>query len=235
MARALISKVLCLLNYRLSAIFIPMEQYSSSSQDKILYQIKRLGPQSVKSLAKTLGVTTMGVRQHVAQLAADGLIEALAEESQPRGRPAKPWKLTEKGHQRFPDGHAQVTAELILSVRELLGESAMDKIIEKRTRETFELYRRELEKFKTLASKISHLAEIRTNEGYMAEVVELDGEFVLLEHHCPICIAAKSCQGFCRSELDVFRKLFDGSANVVREDHILNGARRCSYRITPVT
>ena len=212
-----------------------MEHYSSTSQDKILYQIKRLGPQSVKSLAKTLDVTTMAVRQHIAQLAADGLIEALPEELQPRGRPVKPWKLTEKGHQRFPDAHAQVTVDLILSVRELLGESAMDKIIEKRTRETFELYRRELEKHKTLASKISQLARLRTNEGYMAEVLEQEGEFILSEHHCPICVAAKSCQGFCRSELDVFQKLFDGSAIVAREDHILNGDRRCSYRITPNT
>lgn len=210
-----------------------MEHYSSTSQDKILYQIKRLGPQSVKSLAKTLDVTTMAVRQHITQLAADGLIEALPEELQPRGRPVKPWKLTEKGHQRFPDAHAQVTVDLILSVRELLGESAMDKIIEKRTRETFELYRRELEKHKTLASKLSQLARLRTNEGYMAEVLEQEGEFILSEHHCPICVAAKSCQGFCRSELDVFQKLFDGSAIVAREDHILNGARRCSYRITP--
>lgn len=212
-----------------------MEQYSNTSQDKILYQIKRLGPQSVKSLARTLNVTTMGIRQHIALLAADGLIVALPEEPQPRGRPAKPWKLTEKGHQRFPDGHAKVTADLILSVRELLGESAMDKIIEQRTVETFELYRRGLKKYKTLASKISHLAELRTKEGYMAEVLEQDGEFILSEHHCPICIAAKSCQGFCRSELDVFQKLFAGSASVVREDYILNGARRCSYRITPNT
>lgn len=212
-----------------------MEHYSSTSQDKILYQIKRLGPQSVKSLAETLDVTTMGVRQHIAQLAADGLIEALPEEPQPRGRPVKPWKLTEKGHQRFPDAHAQVTVDLILSVRELLGESAMDKIIEKRTRETLELYRRELEKHRTLAGKISQLARLRTNEGYMAEVLEQEGEFILSEHHCPICVAAKSCQGFCRSELDVFQKLFDGSAIVAREDHILNGARRCSYRITPNT
>ncbi len=210
-----------------------MEHYSSTSQDKILYQIKRLGPQSVKSLAETLDVTTMAVRQHIARLVADGLIDALPEEPQPRGRPVKPWKLTEKGHQRFPDAHAQVTVDLILSVRELLGESALDKIIEKRTRETFELYRRELDKHKTLAGKISQLARIRTNEGYMAEVLEQEGEFILSEHHCPICVAAKSCQGFCRSELDVFRKLFDGSAIVSREDYILNGARRCSYRITP--
>ena len=211
-----------------------MEQNTTTSRDKILYQIKRLGPQSVKSLAEKLDVTTMGVRQHISQLAADGLIESLPEEPQSRGRPAKPWKLTEKGHRRFPDAHAQITSELIISVRELLGESAIDGIIEKRTRDTFLLYRSALEKQKTLAGKISELASLRTAEGYMAEVAEQDGEFILSEHHCPICIAAKSCHGFCRSELHVFQQLFDAYALVTREDHILTGARRCSYRITPI-
>jgi predicted ArsR family transcriptional regulator len=68
----------------------------------------------------------------------------------------------------------------------------------------------------------------------MAEVIEDDGQYLLLEHHCPICIAAKSCQGFCRSELEVFQKLFEKTASVTREDHLLDTARRCSYRIIPM-
>jgi predicted ArsR family transcriptional regulator len=211
-----------------------MEVSNASSQDKILYQIKRLGPQSVKSLAEILDVTTMGVRQHLTQLESAGLTESLPEQPQPRGRPLKSWKLTQKGHERFPDAHAQITTDLILSVRELLGESALDKIIEKRTADTFEQYSAELDKHNTLSDKVSALAGLRTNEGYMAEVIEDDGQYLLLEHHCPICIAAKSCQGFCRSELEVFQKLFEKIASVTREDHLLDTARRCSYRIIPI-
>lgn len=211
-----------------------MEVSNASSQDKILYQIKRRGPQSVKSLAEILDVTTMGVRQHLTQLQSAGLIESLPEQPQPRGRPLKSWKLTQKGHERFPDAHAQITTDLILSVRELLGESAMDKIIEKRTADTFEQYSASLDKHNTLSGKVSALARLRTDEGYMAEVIEDDGQYLLLEHHCPICIAAKSCQGFCRSELEVFQKLFEKIASVTREDHLLDTARRCSYRIIPI-
>jgi predicted ArsR family transcriptional regulator len=211
-----------------------MEISNASSQDKILYQIKRLGPQSVKSLAEILDVTTMGVRQHLAQLESAGLIESLPEQPQPRGRPLKTWKLTQKGHGRFPDAHAQITADLILSVRELLGESAMDKIIEKRTADTFKQYSACLDKQNTLSGKVSALARLRSDEGYMAEVTEENSEYLLLEHHCPICIAAKSCQGFCRSELEVFQKLFEKIASVTREDHLLDTARRCSYRIIPI-
>jgi predicted ArsR family transcriptional regulator len=204
---------------------------SSNSQDKILYQIKRLGPLSVKSLAGILDMTTMGTRQHLAQLQDTGLIEAMPGEPQPRGRPLKPWKLTEKGHSRFPDAHAQVTADLILSIRDVLGEEALDKIIEKRTVDTYNLYQSSMEKQKSLLSKVKRLACLRSDEGYMAEVKQENGELVLLEHHCPICIAAKSCQGFCKSELEVFQKLFEDSATVTRQEHILGGARRCSYKI----
>jgi predicted ArsR family transcriptional regulator len=204
---------------------------STTSQDKILYQIKRLGPQSAKSLAQAMEISTMGIRQHLKHLSDEGLIKALPEQPQPRGRPVKSWKLTEKGHSRFPDAHAQVTADLILSVRELLGEDAMQTIVEKRTQDTYEHYHSSMASLKTLRDKVEELVKLRSEEGYMAEVVEEEDHLLFLEHHCPICIAAKTCQGFCQSELEVFQKLFQETASVVREDHILNGARRCSYRI----
>ena len=73
---------------------------TTTNQDKILYQIKRLGPQTVKSLAENLGVTTMAVRQHLSQLAEDGLVSSQDPELQKRGRPVKSWKLTGVGHRR---------------------------------------------------------------------------------------------------------------------------------------
>ena len=60
---------------------------------------------------------------------------------------------------------------------------------------------------------------------------EEDGSLMLVENHCPICAAATACAGFCRSELETFRSVL--SAKVERSEHILLGARRCAYRITP--
>jgi predicted ArsR family transcriptional regulator len=55
----------------------------------------------------------------------------------------------------------------------------------------------------------------------------------LIEHHCPICAAAKTCQGFCRSELEVFRDVLGPNVSVERESHIVAGAPRCVYRVQP--
>jgi len=75
---------------------------------------------------------------------------------------------------------------------------------------------------------------VRTEEGYMAEVRgEKDGSYLLVENHCPICAAANSCQGFCATELDLFRSVLGQGVDVEREDHIVSGDRRCAYRVKP--
>jgi predicted ArsR family transcriptional regulator len=205
----------------------------SSNQDKILYQIKRLGPQPAKSLALHLGITTMAIRQHLATLESNDLIKAMEPELQSRGRPLTRWKLSSEGHARFPDAHAQVTAELISGIRDLLGDEALNKVIEQRALKSYHQYQQALAKRKGLLPQLRELAKLRTDEGYMAEVEKVaDGEYLLVEQHCPICIAATSCQGFCKSEIDTFRRLFNGVASVERQEYLLDGARRCTYLIT---
>jgi predicted ArsR family transcriptional regulator len=58
-----------------------------------------------------------------------------------------------------------------------------------------------------------------------------DSSFLLIENHCPICAAAKTCQGFCRSELELFRAAFGPDMSVTRQEHLLSEGRRCVYRI----
>ena len=61
-----------------------------------------------------------------------------------------------------------------------------------------------------------------------------DGDgFVLIENHCPICAAAAACQGLCRDELALFRRILGRDVRVDRIEHMLEGARRCAYRIEP--
>ena len=89
--------------------------------------------------------------------------------------------------------------------------------------------------FGGLGERVRALAALRHEEGYMAEARgDGDGGFLLIENHCPICAAATACQGFCRSELEVFRAALGPDVRVERSEHLLAGARRCAYRIAPV-
>jgi predicted ArsR family transcriptional regulator len=201
--------------------------------DRLLGVIKRRGQLRIADIAALLGITSEAARQQVVRLAADGLLAA-ATERRAVGRPARLWHLTAAGHVRFPDTHAELTLRLIDAVRSELGEPALERLIRVREADTLRAYRDALAGAVTLAERLARLAEMRSREGYMAEWRTDVGEFLLLENHCPICAAATACQGFCRSELEMFRAVLGPGVTVERTDHILAGARRCAYRIVPV-
>jgi predicted ArsR family transcriptional regulator len=204
---------------------------SEATPDRILFLLKTRAPLSAADLARELSITPMGVRQHLAKLAGDALV-AHKDQRLSVGRPRRHWHLTERGHARFPDNHAQATVELIDGVRRLFGAEGLDRLIADREAEMRARYQQTLASTKSLGARLRLLARLRTAEGYMAEAhVEGQG-FVLLENHCPICVAARACQGLCRSELALFRTLLPG-CTIERADHILAGARRCAYRVTP--
>ncbi|GAB5500407.1 MAG: transcriptional regulator [Pseudohongiellaceae bacterium] len=206
----------------------------ANSQQDILQRLKTRGPQSVKILASQLGMTTMGVRQHLAELRKRGLVEQTQETRQTRGRPVHLWKLTGAGHRQFPDGHAQVTLELIETLRIELGPTRLDRLIDARSQRLQVHYERALDASgPTLEDRVTALTALRNEEGFMAEVRLLPDGWLLIENHCPVCAAAKLCQQFCRSELDMFRSLLANYADVERVDHLFAGARRCAYKIIP--
>jgi predicted ArsR family transcriptional regulator len=208
-----------------------LENKVRPAADRFLVLLKTRGPQTVAALGKATGVSAEAARQHLVRLAADGLVVATAQR-RGVGRPVQVWGLTEAGNARFPDAHAELTAQLIDSIRAQLGEAVLDRLIESRAAESKAAYAAALTGAAGLGEKVARLAEARTREGYMAESLAEGEGYVLVENHCPICVAAKACQGFCRAELDTFRAVLGPDASVERTEHIVQGDRRCAYRVT---
>jgi predicted ArsR family transcriptional regulator len=85
-----------------------------------------------------------------------------------------------------------------------------------------------------MAEKLAALAAIRREEGYMAEWSRAgQGAYRLVENHCPICAAAEVCVGLCDGELSLFQSLLGPKVTLERSEHILDGARRCTYEVRP--
>ena len=195
-------------------------------------QLKMRGATTAAVLAGRLDVTPMAIRQHLAALETEGLVTHV-EERRPVGRPARVWNLTERAADRFPDTHADLTVELLSAMKDVFGEEGVERLIHSRALKQREVYRQRLPGQGTsLAKRVAALAELRREEGYMADwSEEPDGSFLLIENHCPICAAATLCQGFCRDELELFRDVIGPDAEVERTEHLLSEARRCAYRV----
>ena len=204
---------------------------ASATPERLLYLLKTRGPQQSAEAGEMLGMTAEAARQQLTKLASAGLVETYSQ-SRGVGRPSQFWMLTQAGHNRFPDTHSTLTVQLLDTVRHAFGEQAIDRLIDLREQASRENYLRELKDAPELKERVARLASLRSLEGYMAEYEELaDGTLLFIENHCPICAAAAACQGFCRAELTVFSEVLN--AKVERTEHILNGARRCAYTITP--
>lgn len=218
---------MAILNYTREGLDISA---SLPTSDRILLFIKTKGTASNAAIAQALDMTAEAARQQVQKLVAAGLIEGRLEAASGVGRPHQNWVLTEAGNGRFPDTHAQLTVQLIGSIRQIFGDEGLDRLITQREVDARASYQ-QVCTGDSLQERLEQLAMIRTQEGYMARV-ERDGkDWLLIEDHCPICAAARTCQGFCRSELQVFQEIAGQDATVVREEHLLSDARRCVYRI----
>jgi predicted ArsR family transcriptional regulator len=200
----------------------------------VLALVKREGPIAADALAGRLKLTATAVRQHLQALAEEGLVaEAEAPPPAGRGRPARLWRVTEAADARFADAHAGLSAELIGQVRRVFGEAGLDRLLAARTADQAAAYLAEMDGAASLKARLVALAAIREREGYMAEVREDADGLLLVEHHCPVCIAARACTGLCREELALFAEVLGPGARVERISHILAGAGRCAYRVRP--
>ena len=206
------------------------------TQQILLQRLKTRGPQSVKILSKQLEMTTMGVRQLLNELAAKGLVTTTAENHQTRGRPAHYWQLTDAGHRQFPDAHAEACVTLITRVRDQFGDKALQEIIHDNQDDDLNRYQKALEQTESdLPSQLSKLAELRSEEGFMAEVRLIPNGWLLIQNHCPVYNAAQSSRHYCHSELLLFSTLLAGRAIVERTDYLLDGSRRCAYMVAAIT
>jgi len=186
---------------------------------------------STAAIAAELRSTNEAARQQINRLVETGLLFGLVEAPRGAGRPNRNWSLTARGHARFPDRHAELMRDMIDSVRQTFGEAGLEQLISQREAAARSTYLAACEHLPELDARLRKLAELRDREGYMARI-EIEGkDWLLIEDHCPICVAAQACQGFCRAELELFREVLGADAQVVREQHLLAGARRCVYRI----
>jgi predicted ArsR family transcriptional regulator len=199
------------------------------SRRRILECLKREGPLSADVLGKQLGITSMGARQQLHALERDGLVrhEIVHQEM---GRPGYHYSLTPLGDELFPRTYPQMANSLLETIRLMDGEKGIDRLFRKRTENLVSQYRARMAN-KNLEDRVRELAQIRSEEGYMADWEKMNkNTFRLRERNCAICQIASQCTQACTFELELFRKVLPDT-EITRETHILQGDRSCNYLI----
>jgi DeoR family suf operon transcriptional repressor len=91
----------------------------------------------------------------------------------------------------------------------------------------------------TLKERVTKLVQIRQEEGYMAELLLIEGansqnlaqeRYILAEHHCAISEVAESFPSVCGHELEMFSAVLP-DCTIERTHWINKGEHNCGYLI----
>ncbi|NIK79493.1 iron-sulfur cluster biosynthesis transcriptional regulator SufR [Paenibacillus castaneae] len=200
-----------------------------STRTYILQLLKTKGDLSTKELTEELGITIMAVRRHIQSLERDNLITSKTIR-QSMGRPTAVYSLTKQSDSFFPRKYHTLTNDLLDELVENFGDSAVEQLFEGRKDKMVKTYAMSMEG-KDLADRVSTLAGIQNENGYMVEwEMTDDDQFWLKEHNCPIEQVASNYQHACQCELKLFQSLL-GDADVERTECLVKGGQRCTYSI----
>ncbi|MEP7114454.1 MAG: ArsR family transcriptional regulator [Ilumatobacteraceae bacterium] len=202
---------------------------------RIIERLKRVESATATDLAGEFGLTDTALRQHLDALEDAGMVTRSMAEPAGRGRPPVHWQLAPAAAQVFPDRHGELSVDLISSLRSTLGDPALDRVIATRSDRQVATYEAVLDGALDLHDRVQRLAEVRSQEGYLAEARPDGDDLLLIEHHCPIRDAAAACGALCGAELDVFQRVLGPGVSVTRTQHLLAGDRRCAYRVVAAT
>ena len=197
-----------------------------SRREAILAFLKTHGPASLAQIATRLEVSKQGALRHLDALEADGLATvAPAQNSHRRGRPESVYTLTASAGDHFPDGHRELTGELV----EFITQQQLAAFFERRAARIEAEYAPRLSGL-DFDARVRELARLASEHGHMAEVVELgDGTLALRHCNCPIQDVAARTGLPCANEQQMYERLL--GTPVARTTWMAQAADDCTYVI----
>lgn len=172
------------------------DQPASSSRERIVELLRRRD-HTVDELAAELSVTGNAVRQHLAQLQSEGLVEATGIRRPPgAGKPATLYRVPDEAADRFSHAYAPVLAALVDELAEGLSRDELVALMERTGRR---LGTSTLSVKPDQQSLRARAAELLSELGASA-TVNLEGNTIRIEGAlCPLASAVRRRTEVCEA------------------------------------
>lgn len=215
-------------------------QHPSTKEDILKYLLKQ-GEATAQALAEHLEVSTQAIRRHLKDLETEALIEHRAVQ-EGMGRPNHFYQLSRKGRDHFPAQYDEFALSLLNTLAETVGREQVGTILRKQWERKALEYQARVGQG-AIAERVARLAQLRQEEGYMAEWHRLEPEpepaagtppspsqFVITEYNCAISHIAETFPTVCGHELEMFQVALPDCL-VTRTHWLVHGEHRCGYLI----
>src|SRR5438105_14605939 len=194
-----------------------------SKRDTILAFLKTRGHATLGEIAAHLDVSKQGALRHLEALELSGMATMAPAEAHRPGRPESVYQLTPAAGERFPDGHRELTGELV----DFMTQQQLQRFFERRAARLEAEYAPRLAGL-DFEARVHELARLATEHGHMAEVVELgEGGLAIRHCNCPIQDVAARTGLPCLNEQQMYERLL--GADVARTTWMAEAADDCTY------
>jgi predicted ArsR family transcriptional regulator len=194
-----------------------------SRRDTILAFLKTRGHATLGEIAAHLELSKQGALRHLEALESAGLAVGGRAESHGPGRPEHVYRLTAAAAGHFPDGHQELSGELV----DFLTSEQLKQFFEKRAARLEAEYAPRLAGL-SFGARVRELAKLASEHGHMAEVVELgDGGLAIRHCNCPIQDVAARTGLPCVNEQQMYERLL--GADLKRTTWMAEAAEDCTY------
>jgi predicted ArsR family transcriptional regulator len=199
------------------------------TRERVARALMEGGPSTAADLARDLGLTPAGIRRHLDQLLADGIIApraSRADGNRGRGRPAKVFAITDVGRDHFGHTYDDLAGQALRYLRETGGEEAVMAFARDRLAD--------LESTCVAAAQssddaVAAVAEVLTADGYAASVESSTAGEQICQHHCPVSHVAHEFPELCDAETEMLARVL--GTHVQRLATIAHGDGVCTTHI----
>lgn len=202
-----------------------MNSQNMDTRTEILDYLFKHSPALVTDICKHFGLTAPGVRRHIDNLLEAGLIEEVEEEniSRGRGRPAKRYRLSNKGRDSYGHNYDDLATLALREVAHLGGEEALRAFAKKRIHSILgDIENTDTEDIHKAAKNLVH---VLNKNGYSGEVRVQDDCVQICQYHCPIKEVAAEFPQLCAAEHQAMSEALNRTLQI--ESSIIDGRSMC--------
>jgi predicted ArsR family transcriptional regulator len=182
-----------------------MDAICESSDVAILDLLRKSGSMTIAGLAGAMGVTATAVRQRLARLMSQGLIEREVAKV-PRGRPTHRYLLTDKGRRQTGANFIDLALALWQEIRAIKDQDVRKGLLQRVAAHLATMYRPQV-KGESTAERMESVAQLLGERKVPFEVDKSGALPVLTALACPYPELAEQDRGICAVESMLFREL----------------------------
>jgi DeoR family transcriptional regulator, suf operon transcriptional repressor len=200
---------------------------TTGTRDTILRTFRTQRKCTIADLAVAAGVSPVSVRHHLANLQAEGLIQA-EEVRHGVGRPRLVFTLSEAGLDLFPSRYFRLTKRLLDELKSRMPEAEVGEVFSGVAQAMAETYGSQLAGL-PLPQQLQRLTELLSEEGFDADV-QVDGDKVVIrELSCPYFRIGRQHREICMIDQSFIATAL--SLPVEKVTCLLDGDVNCTFSV----